>query len=194
VIIQRRLFHLIQPLQRRGAPNILLRSRISTAHTADAGAWGGLRSQLLERLQMILVTIAISTMAYTGLHRGELREWEITDRRGLMAIFTMFLVVQASNSIPHIQQHRYAPLTPDPFAQRALMRCFVARNQSTGLFALGPTSLLLSPTPPFHLPGASQISLYSLRWVLVRGERESSLLRALFTSLSEGDWGVAAGR
>jgi hypothetical protein len=58
---------------------------------------------------MILVTITISTMAYTGLHRGGLREWEITDRRGLMAIFTMFLVVQASNSIPHIQQHRCVP-------------------------------------------------------------------------------------
>jgi len=64
------------------------------------------QDQLLERLQMVLVTITISTMAYTGLHRGGLREWEITDRRGLMAIFTMFLVVQASNSIPHIQQHR----------------------------------------------------------------------------------------
>lgn len=60
----------------------------------------------MERVRFIFITILITALPYGGLSTHLLKTTEITDRRGINILMIIFYTVQASNTIPMIQQQR----------------------------------------------------------------------------------------
>lgn len=64
------------------------------------------QEQAVERIKFIIITCTIFSLPYDNLDNHHLRASEVANRRGLMMLMTKFCVVQASNTIPVIQQQR----------------------------------------------------------------------------------------
>ena len=95
-------------------------------------------SAFFDRIKFVFITIIITTLPYASLNRHLLLQSEISDRRGLNALLTSFLVLQASNTIPMIQQQRCvaqftARSTVSPLKEKLLRMHSTDRGGAVGL-------------------------------------------------------------
>jgi hypothetical protein len=103
------------------APAILASLRLRNGLRRVGRLWSGIGlSAFFDRIKFVFITILITTLPYASLDKHLLLQSEISDRRGLNALLTSFLVLQASNTIPVIQQQRWGWLRISPTCHRLI--------------------------------------------------------------------------